>query len=123
MSRATCGETAAALGCPIPLLACSSCKTLTETQRLTDTAHRHTDRQSERQRDKQTHRDRGRQRNKTAYLCRRYCTHVYFSFGGKQTKSDWDTAFGYLAPTYPLIATEFGNCKRERERGGERQRE
>lgn len=44
----------------------------------------------------------------------RYCTHVYFNFGGKQTKADWDAAFGYLAPTYPLIATEFGNCKRHR---------
>jgi hypothetical protein len=35
-----------------------------------------------------------------------YATHPY-DYSGKQP-ADWDTAFGYLTPTYPVIATEFG---------------
>jgi hypothetical protein len=53
----------------------------------------------------------------------RYCSHVYFLFGGKQTPADWDAGFGFLAPTYPLIATEFGNCMKSREKERRRREE
>jgi len=36
-----------------------------------------------------------------------YATHPY-DFPGKQP-SDWNAGFGYLAATYPVIATEFGS--------------
>jgi len=36
-----------------------------------------------------------------------YNTHPY-NYGGKQP-SDWNSGFGYLTPTYPVIATDFGD--------------
>lgn len=45
-----------------------------------------------------------------------YATHPY-NFEGKNTEADWDSKVGFIAPTDPVIITEFGDTQNKESSG------